>query len=62
MNRTETHGGLYLETATQGMEFSAQLVRVLHSAQNCKTEYSTLDDESYLKDGKSFPKPFNLSP
>jgi hypothetical protein len=62
MNRTETHGGLYLKNAKQALEFSAELVRVLHSAQNCKTEYSTLDDESYLTDGKSFPKPiFNNS-
>jgi hypothetical protein len=61
MNYTEKHGGLCLENATQGLELSAQMVRVLHLAQNCKTEYSSLDDECYLTNGKSFPKPFTSS-
>jgi hypothetical protein len=61
MNYTEKHGGLYVENATQGLELSAQMVRVLHLAQNCKTEYSSLDDECYLTNGKSFPKPFTSS-
>jgi hypothetical protein len=57
MNRTETHGGLYLKDGKEALEFGSQLIRTMNSAQNCKTNYSTFDDESYLRDRIPLPSP-----
>ena len=61
INRTATHGGLYLQNAPAGKVFGDSLIRALHSSQHCKTMYDLDDDESYLKDqdgsGKAIPFP-----
>ena len=50
INRTATHGELYLENAPAGKVFGDSLIRALHSSQHCKTTYDLDDDESYLKE------------
>jgi hypothetical protein len=57
MNRKDTHGGLYLKNGKEALEFGSQLIRTLHSAQNCKTNYITFDDEPYLRDRIPLPLP-----
>ena len=46
INRTETHGGLYLENANAGKAFGDSLIRALHSSRHCKTIYDVDDDRA----------------